>query len=297
VIEIEGVSIYHVTSLDVVVTWSFKPTVEPLSGVTVTVRRAYDEVHASDSVVVASVVGTVGHVRDSSVTRFDRTRRPYYVVEAVGAENTATSEKITLRDTRTPEARAMMRRIGVDIRFGGVATFVFQKKRTGQMCSCVDEVLQVSMVRDCKGCYGTGISGGYYVPTLTLMKFGSPDKNNVPSPIGDKQPEVTQVTSLAYPVLMPNDLIFEVNTGMWWRVGTPVSPSEYKRTVLMLTAPIHAVNTDDVEYQQIKLPVVPGQSVVRPRRNAPITYVATDDNEEPVTVTVTADDDIAGIPQ
>lgn len=296
-IEIETVSIHHVTSVDVIVAWTFKPTVESLAGVTVTVRRAYDEVNASDAVEIATVAGTVQYVRDSTVVRFDRTRRPYYTVEAVGAENTATSERATLRDVRTPEARAMMRRIGVDIRFGGVPVFVFQKKRTGQLCVCVDAVLGVSMIRDCDQCHGTGILGGYYTPTLTLMKFGAPDTNNVPSPTGDKQPEVTQVTSLPYPILMPSDLIFEINTGMWWRVGTPVSQSEYKRTMLLQTAPIHGVNMNDIEYQQIKLPLEPGQSVVRPRRNAPIHYVTTNDADEPVEVTVTADADVVEIPR
>jgi hypothetical protein len=106
------------------------------------------------------------------------------------------------------------------------------------------------MSSTCPRCFNTGRLGGFYSPILTQVKINPSAKVNEP---GDTLRQVSQTTGMCsfLPIVSPRDIIYEVNTGLRWRLVS-VTPTEHHRVPIHQDLAMIQINPGDVEN---KLPI------------------------------------------
>ncbi len=269
----EITEVLNASGNDLVVHWEFTPTTDDLSVVKTTIFRSYDEPDAGDEVELGSVTGEF-LFRDVIVNRQNRRRNAFYRIVSEGPSNTVEKRGIFIEREPDGIVRAVLRRTRVDIRCAGVPVFFFKKRTTGTRCDCYDEDLGL-VDTGCDDCAGTGFIGGFYRPLLTMLKMGVPAQQSNPEDIR-RQPETTEGFYVSAPRISPGDLFFELERGLRWRVGTPVQPHEFHRTITLQELILEEVNPADVEYDVFKLPKDPGTPLIQPRQRRSIRYIAED---------------------
>jgi hypothetical protein len=248
----------------VIVSWQIRPTNEDLSLMTVNISRSYSPTGPFES--LADVPGNSNVFRDAGAHLKDKWREVYYklrITSSAGIEDE--TKPVGLRTIPPLDAVAVRRRLDILLKFQGIPCLIYTRMHEGARCpDCWDPVLKKVEYSNCPRCFNTGRLGGYYFPVLTQVKIEPVRKMNEP---GDtlRQTEQTMALAAYFPLIKPQDLIYEMNAGKRWRVVT-VDPTEKNRTIVHQDLTLIGLNPGDIEHT---LPI-PGSGlvpVIRPRRN------------------------------
>ena len=248
----------------VIVSWRLRPTNEDLSIRTVNVSRSYSPEGPFES--LSDMAATDNVFLDVSARLRDKWREIYYKLRLTSPDGIEDETKpVGLRTIPELEAVAIRRRLDLLLKFAGIPCLIYSRKHEGERCpDCWDAVLKKVRYSNCPQCFNTGRLGGYYSPVLTQVKIDPVRKMNEP---GDTLRQVEQTTALAayFPLIKPQDIIYEVNAGERWRVVT-VDPTEKKRSIVHQDLSMIGLNPGDIEH---KVPI-PGSKltpIIRPRGN------------------------------
>lgn len=231
---------------------------------TVDISRAYSPTGPFES--LASVPATDNVFRDAGAHLKDKWREVYYRLRLTspnGAEDE--TEPVGLRTKPELEAVAIRRRLDLLLKFSGIPCLIYSRMHIGERCpTCWDAVLQKVEYSNCPQCYNTGRLGGYYHPVLTQVKIDPVRKMNEP---GETLRQVAQCTALVgyFPLIKPQDIIYEVNAGDRWRVVT-VDPTEKKRNIVHQDLSLVGLNPGDIEHK-VPIPDHDLTPIIRPRNN------------------------------
>ena len=237
----------------VIVSWWIRPTNEDLDQAVVTVFRGYSIEGPFEA--IADVSGMQQYFRDSDALIRDKWREVYYKLRVTSPDGSVDeSEAFGVTSQPTLETIATRRRTDIALRFEGVPCLIYVRRGEGTRCpECWDPALQKVVSSTCSRCFNTGRLGGFYSPLLTQVKINPVSKVNEP---GDTLRQLAQTSGMCsfMPIVSPRDLIYEVNSGMRWRLIT-VTPTEHHRVTIHqdLNAMIQ-LNPGDIENQ---LPIPP----------------------------------------
>lgn len=96
---------------------------------------------------------------------------------------------------------------------GNTEMILLQKKHMGQICSCYDDVRQMSADKTCPLCYGTSYVGGYYSPEIIKVNFYNPPTEQFKfSPSDNAQDQsILQLWTSNFPLIKAEDILVDKN--------------------------------------------------------------------------------------
>lgn len=130
----------------------------------------------------------------------------------------------------------------------GMPAVIFKKFREGVHCPrCFDTVLKRVTKSDCTTCYGTGFLYGYYPPIPGWADFNPDPKVARIVEWGETKPSQTDIKYTNYPILVPGDIVVELEPNKYWNV-VQVQPTQKNRTTILQICRLDAVKQMDIEY-------------------------------------------------
>ena len=129
--------------------------------------------------------------------------------------------------------------------------YLLRKKRTGSICSCVDNIRRTTRDNNCMRCYGVGFTGGYYNPVELKINFYSTRtsaESFQPSHITNKE-EAIQAWTKSYPRLQVGDIILGSDpNGKRFRVMS-VQTSKRKEYSMRQVFQMQEIPESDIAYR------------------------------------------------
>jgi len=236
---VEHVTVDAITQKQTVVSWSFRPTIEPLGNYRVTISRSLSS--DDDFQVIATGVRADQFIYlDQEPPELSKWATLYYKlkVEQVDLSGTpvpdtdTVSDAYRIRQVYSPRAMYIIRARQVYFRQLEIGrdSLVFRRRTSGQTCpECYDPVQQRSTRKDCSLCFGTGRLGGYYPPIRVMIQYQPAQRRNIVE--SHIREEIRIEASMGhFPLLSPRDVVFEQHAGKWYVVNS-VQPKEDLRVV------------------------------------------------------------------
>lgn len=119
----------------------------------------------------------------------------------------------------------------------GVPVKIFKRRTEGTNCTnCTSSVLNIPVLAICDTCYGTKFVGGFYAPVNTLCKFDAPPVREVFDNEGESETQIHSLHMLDFPLLVVDDLVFEIGTGDLYEVKDV--PTTQRRRVVVHQEPV-----------------------------------------------------------
>lgn len=134
----------------------------------------------------------------------------------------------------------------------GSPCLLYNRRRGGVPCSCLDPIQKKRLVSNCSKCFGTNWVGGFYDPIDAYVDFNPNPKNAMITQWGEVQENSTRVMLANFPNVYPGDVIRELRTNKIWRVGQKVTTIEKRRVTLLQFPEVTEIKPGDIEY---KLPI------------------------------------------
>lgn len=114
----------------------------------------------------------------------------------------------------------------------GLPVKVFKKKTKGDRCTeCMSSIVNVHTSDVCDSCYSTGIVGGFYAPINTLADITEAAVQEGIDVEGESEAKMQRAMMLDIPLLVNDDLIFEIGTGDLYEVKS-VDVTSRRRVVV-----------------------------------------------------------------
>lgn len=143
--------------------------------------------------------------------------RPYvYKVECTAP----TGEVLTAIDDTSPRAyesasdrkmaqihRKLVRDFILSLKFNGTKVAFLKRRRWGERCSCVDKKSKEIVRGSCTKCWGVGILGGYWAPTLSYVRRSVSTTNSTIMPTGKSDSSDNKMWMPPVPSVEQDDLI------------------------------------------------------------------------------------------
>lgn len=230
-----------ITARSLVVSWSFRPTLELVATYRVDVSRSLSP--EGEFEVIATALRANQYVYlDHDPPELSKWATLYYkvrayLVDAAGVEIPATSSESDAKRVRSEvsayglaiiEARELHFRY-LEI---GRPSLIYRRRTSGETCpNCYDKVEERVKEHDCPLCFGTGRLGGYFPPIQVLIQFKPAlRRNNVEGTIR----EIVYVDAAMghFPLVSPRDVIYEIGNGKRYLVNQ-IATREHLRTVVM----------------------------------------------------------------
>lgn len=270
--------------------WSIDTTYEDVNNYQFYVERS--EAEFGPYVRIAGPAVNKFSFRDSTLKGRHAFYRHYYyriVVEKRDGSESATYPKDGgVRMAAPPDLVAIemarQRKLRIS-EFGGREVWVYPKKKSGQVCGCVDRATMRKMVSNCRTCFDTGFVGGYHTPVKVSAIVVSPDEGAPLTPFGRIESEDTIGLFYNYPELFQGDIIIEVEN-IRWRVGERINKYKKGRALVWQRAVLHRVPPSDVEYH---IPVVLPEADLRDFTASPDRNFT---NPQNITETMTVEDKV-----
>jgi hypothetical protein len=134
----------------------------------------------------------------------------------------------------------------------GAPSLIYNRRRGGIQCSCFDPIQKKRTTSSCQICFGTNWVGGFYDPIDAYVDFNPNPKNALITQWGESQENATRVMLANFPIVLPGDVIRELNTNRLWRIGQRVNTTEKRRVTLLQFPEVQEIKPGDIEY---KLPI------------------------------------------
>jgi hypothetical protein len=131
----------------------------------------------------------------------------------------------------------------------GSPSLVYNRKRGGVLCSCVDPIQKKRTASHCLKCYGTNWVGGFYDPIDAYVDYTPNPRNALITQWGETQENQTRVMLANFPTVYPGDVIRELRPNRLWRVGSRVNVTEKHRVTLLQFPEVVEIKPGDIEYQ------------------------------------------------
>lgn len=129
----------------------------------------------------------------------------------------------------------------------GVPSLVYQRRRGGLQCTCVDPIQKKRLTSSCKKCYGTNWVGGFFIPIDTYIDFSPTFKNASIQAWGEANENETDCLMSNFPNVTPGDVIREMPENRLWRV-VRTTPTEKRRCQMLQFSRLTEIKAGDVEY-------------------------------------------------
>jgi len=225
---VDQILVDAVTAKSAVVSWSFRPTVEPLGNYRVTISRSLSSDDGFE-VIATGLRADQFIYLDQSPPELSKWATLYYKLrveqvdlagnEVPGQEH----ETDAFRIRQEYSARALYIIRARQVYFSqleiGRDSLVYRRRTSGQTCpECYDPVQQRTTRQGCPLCFGTGRLGGYYPPIRVMIQYSPAQRRNVVGP--SLSEEVRIGASMGhFPLMSPRDVVFEVYAGKWYMVN------------------------------------------------------------------------------
>lgn len=136
------------------------------------------------------------------------------------------SQMLAIRNRKT-------RNIYMGLVYGhGRDVAILKKKTHGKRCNvCYSIGAGATLNSNCKNCYGTGWTGGYDSPILSLAKVRDQPPQDSLEPNGRNRMNVSQIGMLAFPKLNIGDVIVELNRDKRWEVASPPDEKVFRGVI------------------------------------------------------------------
>lgn len=274
--QLDTITVVQQTSRSLIVGWTYIPVgVDAAAPARVQISRS--DVENEGFALLAEVDAARGWYEDTDVDVLDRWATTFYKLRLIVGERVVDYPPHRLSDALDAVARALRNHTLIYIRHAGVPILVYQSIRSGERCrTCWDAVLRKITRSDCPSCFGTGKETGYYSPVLTLGVMGVEGKINT---IGDRVEQDATVEMLLahYPVLRPNDIVYEIDTGRRYRLQQ-VLPTEKHRMLINQSVVGYALSPSNAEHA-IPIPDITKLDPFLVRTTAPARIVSSTDGE------------------
>lgn len=254
----------------------------------VEISRSY--VDNSGFELIATVLASQLFYEDTDVNLYDRWRAVFYklrLLDVTGAYRDY--GPIRVSGELDGPAKSIIRNVRTQLRIGaGNPVLVYQKRFNDlQRCvDCWDPVLKQITRSDCATCFNTGFEGGFHTPILTLAWIYPESRSNHPTDRLE-QPDSVQCLAANFPVLRPRDIIYEIDTGRRYRVGT-ITPTEKNRMLLSQSFTAEGLNPSDIE-NTLPIPAISSLIPVMSRFRAPRRSMLNQDVDSPGTDSIIRD--------
>jgi hypothetical protein len=146
--------------------------------------------------------------------------------------------------------RAKLRRTLIALRyFTGTNVAVLKRRHFGTRCEiCWDPGSEMVIKSRCCACYGTGWSGGFHTPVLTMGKVVASPITDAIRTEGDVQLRQARIGLGPFPVLEKEDVIVELDNNRRWFVRL-VDPVVFRSRTIKQFASCTEIGRSAVEYQ------------------------------------------------
>jgi hypothetical protein len=248
-LKFESLEVFQTEPASTIVVWVHGLTNDPLSGLLTDVYRSYAP--EGPFVKVGSSTYPQRYFVDDHPGLHDRWRKAYYKIVSVFDGQTVEFGPSSSSDPVSNMPREMVRRKEIELRFNGIPVMVYLKRKGDRCKVCWDPYLKKATRSDCPSCFATGMEGGYYEPILTLANI-VPEEKADQADVTRRQESQTSLSMSVVPVLRPQDIVYEVNNGIRWRV-TRVTPVEMDRQ-LVGQEPVIVVKLNPTDIEN-KLPI------------------------------------------
>jgi len=204
-------------------------------------------------------------VVDETQRIFAKEHESYYrVVLTTGESNTYTSDPFQARGNLDKRAWRIFRdlcrkeRLNM-VKYGGVKGKLYKRKIWGEKCVCVDPMTDDVANSQCTKCYGTGITGGYWVgyETYYLDQAGKGRKKEINQSTGMVENITMQVRFLAYPHVCTNDLFIEDGSSDIWSMRAVDDTVKIQEVPAVYTSVMALLPRTHVAYRIGEAPPVP----------------------------------------
>lgn len=263
-VEIDKVIVRPLTVTSVEVTWTLKPTDEPLSSSRFTVLMSEAEqgpfIDVSGPLTDTQTFICQANLKAKHNTLCWRIRLDDVItgISAMYPAGTPTEaflfhpelDVVTLpNDFGQSYIAIEIARLNHMLlrRYTGRITSYLPVRTQGKRCpQCFDEKKRRSNSSACVECYGTTFQGGFYSPINVFIDF-NPSPNVIQiSSFGKMEENQTAVFMGNYPLAKPNDLLVE-QTNRRWRV-VQVNGVAEKRYIVQQHLQVQEIDRSDAEY-------------------------------------------------
>jgi len=134
-------------------------------------------------------------------------------------------------------------------KLNGVDVAVLKKRRWGVRCNkCFDKYTKEVVRANCTICWGTGFTGGYFTPVITLARRGVMSQSKQISQQGAVEVKVTHVTLLDAPKVESDDVLVFLQDNKRFIVKE-VMPTELKTVNVHQKLVVSELARSSVEYR------------------------------------------------
>lgn len=172
---------------------------------------------------------------DCAVSTRSKNRRYYYklLVKNISTVETSWSEVMGIGSDPDVIALEIIRRERLLLKqYLKNKCFIYIPRLSGPKCSsCYDEMMGRRTSTECKACYGTGFECGFYTPISSYVKIDPDAQIFQAANFGPMEASETNAWITSWPRIPINSYIFEIETGMRWRVSQ-IGKTEKSRYVI-----------------------------------------------------------------
>ena len=256
----------------IVLAWKPVGSSQAIAATSVDVQRSYAQNDGFASIGGVPAAATI-YVGEAS-NKQQKWLNVYYRLVADDGTTTKTYGPLSLSDGEdTFVDRTINRRINLYFKNNGsVPCLIYQQAYGPEVTRCPkcwDKELQQVIYFNCDLCLGTSYIGplkGYYHPVLTLVDISpSPSTNVLEDTV--QANNTTKARMGGFPILRPNDLIREINTGVIWTVSAVDRQIKSRSVLSQDPVALRNIRPADIEYDlPIPTTLVPIMRRHRPKK-------------------------------
>lgn len=197
------------------ITFSINDTTDPIEKYIFNLYRSNNQSAAFS--MIASDLPEFKH-KDYAVNLYNPMINYYYKVEIIDKETKESSFSPEFQFKKGVPDKFALAILDIESKYLNYVIdndemILLQKKRTGQICDCYDDVRKTSNNSHCEKCFGTGYVGGYYSPQRIKVNFyNAPSKQFKYSPTENVQDLSTiQLWTPNFPLIENEDILIDKN--------------------------------------------------------------------------------------
>lgn len=243
----------YVHNFLIIAEWEFHPTPEDPADYEIVILRG-ESPKIENMAAVSSSLGAQLFFYDSlKHPRASYFKDYYYRVRISGPSNTRHSKPFKVARPKDLVAAELMRKNEMLHRVkNGTKCLVYQKKKEGVRCAyCWDEVRHRVLLDQCPECLGTGYKRGFYSPVEMWINISRDQYVLQKESMGNYERRSSLLKMTAVPELKPEDLIFEIEEGVIWKIIENREKIKKQRSLYRQTLVGVALDKDSEEYQSI----------------------------------------------
>lgn len=237
----------------IVLAWKPIGSAQAIAATFVDIQRSYSQTDGFET--ISRVPSAAVIYVDEFANKQQKWLNVYYRLVADDGTSTKTYGPLNLSDGADNFVdRMISRRVNLYFKNNGAVPCLIYQQAYGPEVSrcpkCWDKELQQVIYFNCDLCFGTSYIGplkGYYHPILTLVDIlPSPSTNVLEDTV--QANNTTRARMSGFPILRPNDLIREVNTGVIWTVSAVERQIKARDVLSQDPVALRNIRPADIEY-------------------------------------------------